>query len=484
MNQPDPSRVLHKGYQSKMMTAQQAAQLVKDGMTVATSGFSPAGHPKAVPTALAQRVKESGETLGITLIAGASVGPELDTLLCEAGVIRRRYAYQTDTLLRNAINGGEVAFSDLHLSQLPLYMKYGYFGKIDLAIVEAVAIDEEGHIFLSTSGGISNVAVATAEKVIIEVNSAQPLSLMGLHDNYEVALPPHTQPIPLTQPQQRIGKPYLTCPPEKIAGIVLTHLPDQTNPIAPIDENARLMAKNLIGFLEQEVAAGRLPENLLPLQSGIGNVANAVLAGLLHARFKNLRIYTEVLQDSALDLIDAGLVLSASTTAITLSPQRLPLFYENIDRYKDKIIIRPQEISNSPEIIRRLGVIAMNTAIEADIYGNVNSTHIGGTRLMNGIGGSSDFTSNGYLSIFTTASTAKGGSVSSVVPAVSHMDHNEHGVMVLVTEQGVADLRGLAPVERARRIIENCAHPRFRPELQDYLGQACAGCSHHIPLPG
>lgn len=482
MNQPETERMLYAPYREKIMSAEQAAGLVRDGMTVATSGFSPAGDPKAVPAALAQRAK-NGEKLGITLIAGASVGPELDTLLTEAGVLKRRYAYQTDKLLRDAINCGDVDYFDLHLSQLPVYMKNGSLGKIDLAIIEAVAIDEAGHIFLSTSGGVSNVAVAVAEKVIIEVNSAQPLCLKGLHDIYDVALPPNTQPIPLTQPQQRIGLPYLCCPAEKLAAIVLTDLPDKPNPLAPLDDDARQTAKNLIGFLESEVEKGRLPQNLLPLQSGVGSVANAVLAGLLHSRFQNLRIYTEVLQDSVLDLLDAGIALSASTTALALSPERLALFFENYDRYKDKIVIRPQEISNHPEIIRRLGVIAMNTAIEADLYGNVNSTHIGGTRLMNGIGGSGDFTQNGAISIFTSSSTAKGGSLSSIVPAVGHADHSEHSVMVLITEQGVADLRGLTPRERARSILENCAHPKFKPMLEEYWQRACEDCCHHIPLP-
>ncbi len=475
-------RVLCNSLKGKIVSAQQAAQLIQDGMTVATSGFTPAGHPKAVPTALAQRAKE-GDKLGITLITGASVGPELDTLLTEAGVIKRRYAYQTNKNIREAINCGDVQYEDLHLSHVPVWMKYGYFGTINVALIEAVCIDEEGHIYPSTSGGITATAVATAEKVIIEVNSAQPMCLKGLHDIYTVEKPPNTQPIPLTKPNQRIGTPYIECDPEKIAAIVLTDLPDKTNPVAPIDDDAAQMAKNLIGFLENEVAAGRLPENLLPLQSGVGSVANAVLGGLLHSKFRHLTVYTEVLQDSVLDLFDAGIVDSASTTAITLSPERLPKFYENFDSYKEKIVIRPQELSNNPEIIRRLGIIAMNTAIEADIYGNVNSTHIGGTRLMNGIGGSGDFTRNGAISIFTTASTAKGGSISSIVPAVSHVDHNEHSVMVIITEKGVADLRGLSPTERARAIIKNCAHENFKPMLEEYLQNACEGCKHHIPLP-
>lgn len=475
-------RVKAPSLQEKIVSAKVAAQFIQDGMVVATSGFTPAGYPKAVPLALAERAQD-GEQLGITLITGASVGEELDTSLTETGIIKRRYPYQTNKTLRNAINSGHVQYADLHLSHVPVWMKMGYFGKIDVALIEAVMINENGHIYLSTSSGISNTAVALAEKVIIEINLAQSEQLIGMHDIYDLALPPNTQPIPLTKADQRIGKTFITCDEEKIVAIVLTEIPDNTLPMAPIDEVSAQMAQKLINFLHKQVELGYLSDPLPPLQSGVGSVANAVLGGLVQSDFNSLRIYSEVLQDSVLDLIDAGKVESASATALTISPQRLPDFYANFDRYYNKIILRPQELSNHPELIRRLGLIAMNTAIEADIYGNINSTHIGGSRLMNGIGGSGDFTRNSAISIFTTASTAKNGMISSIVPTVSHVDHNEHSVQVIITEQGVADLRGLSPVERARTVINNCAHPKFKPMLNAYLEQACETSKYmHIPL--
>jgi succinyl-CoA:acetate CoA-transferase len=232
------------------------------------------------------------------------------------------------------------------------------------------------------------------------------------------------------------------------------------------------MAENLIGFLESEVEMGRLPENLLPLQSGVGSVANAVLGGLCNSKFTDLNVYSEVLQDSVIDLMDCGKIKTASATSLTISPERMNDFKANFSKYKSHIILRPEEISNNPEIIRRLGVISMNTAIEADIYGHVNSTHIMGSKIMNGIGGSGDFTRNAYISIFTTASTARDGKISSIVPMVSHVDHTEHDVMVIVTENGVADLRGLSPKERAEKIIENCAHEDFKEMLWDYFKRA------------
>ena len=173
---------------------------------------------------------------------------------------------------------------------------------------------------------------------------------------------------------------------------------------------------------------------------------NAVLGALGQCpEVPNFNIYTEVLQDAPVALMKQGRVLSASTCSLTVTNECLLDIYDNIDFFKDKLVLRPSEISNCPEVIARLGVCALNTAIECDLYGHVNSTKICGTKMMNGIGGSGDFARNAYLSIFTTASTAKNGAISSIVPMVTHLDHSEHSVKVIVTEQGVADLRGKSP---------------------------------------
>ncbi len=476
----DKGRLRCEALASKVMSAREAAQFVKPGMTVGTSGFTPSGYPKAVPLELAKR-QEEGEDLKLTIMTGASVGPEIDQALVESGAMARRYPYQTNSTCRNAINAGTVKYVDMHLSHAPQQMKAGFLGPIDIAIVEAVAITEDGNIVPSTSVGNSNIFVEMADKVIVEINTSQPLELEGVHDIYDIPVPPYRKPIPLTKADDRIGTPYIVCDPEKIVAIVETDITDKSRPVAPVDDISRKMAANLIGFLQKEVEAGRLPENLLPLQSGVGSVANAVLAGLADSPFEHLNVYSEVLQDSVFELIDCGKVDFASGTSITLSPEKTATLAQDLPRFKDKIVLRPQEISNNPEVARRIGVIAMNTAIEVDIYGNVNSTHISGTRMMNGIGGSGDFTRSGYLSIFTTASTAKGGDVSSIVPMIAHIDHTEHDVMVIVTEQGVADLRGLDPVERANLIIENCAHPDYKDALREYLNKALEGKFKHTP---
>ena len=473
-------RVRNRKLQAKIMSAKEAACLIKDGMNIGASGFTPSGYPKAVPLALAHRVL-AGEKLKVGLFTGASVGDELDGALARAGAISRRLPYQTNDSMRKSINLGSASFVDMHLSHTPQYTRYGFLGSIDVAIVEAVAITEEGHIVPSTSVGATTAYIEMAKMVIVEINTSQPLELEGMHDIYTAQSPPVRSPIPLTAAGDRIGTPYIPCSPDKIVAIVVSDIVDNVRPLAPIDECSRKISLHMMEFLKREVREGRLPSNLLPLQSGVGNVANAVLAGLLDSDFENMTCYTEVIQDSMLDLLDSGKVTIASGCSITPSAEGLVRFKENIGFYRDKIILRPQDVTNHPEIARRLGVISMNTAIEVDIYGNVNSTHIMGQQIMNGIGGSGDFARNAYLTIFATPSIAKNGDISSIVPMVSHHDHTEHDVMVVITEQGVADLRGLSPKERAHVIINNCAHPDYREMLLDYYERAQLGKHKHTP---
>jgi succinyl-CoA:acetate CoA-transferase len=475
-------RLRNERLRERLVTAQEAATWIQDGMTVGLSGFTQAGDAKAVPRAIVERVKTSGEHFKINVYTGASLGSEVDGIMAEAGIINRRLPFQAEKRMRGKINSGELLYVDQHLSHTAEQVRAQTLDPIDIAIVEAVAITEEGHIVPTTSVGNSQIFVEKAREVIVELNLAQSLALEGMHDIYSIAPQGQRGPIPLTAVDQRIGTSVIEVPLEKIKGIVITDEKDTTSSIVQPDEETARMAEHLIAFLREEVKAGRLPQTLAPLQSGIGSIANAVFHGFLASEFTDLEVYSEVLQDAVFDLLDAGKIRFASGCSIILSPQKAKQVLPNIDRYKDRVLLRPQEISNHPELIRRLGLIAINTALELDIYGNVNSTHVMGTNMMNGIGGSGDFARNARLGIFVTKSIAKNGAISSIVPFVSHVDHTEHDVDVIVTEQGIADLRGLAPRERARVIIENCAHPDYRPQLQAYFEEACGrgGQTPHV----
>jgi succinyl-CoA:acetate CoA-transferase len=463
-------RIRCASLRGRVTSAQDAARWIKDGMTVGMSGFTRAGDVKLVPAALAERART--EPLKITLMTGASLGNDTDKRLTEAGALARRMPFQVDPVLRAAINRGEVMYIDQHLSETVEQLRSRHIAPVDVAIVEAVAITEDGAIVPTTSVGNSASFAILADKVIVEINLAQPAGLEGLHDIWIPKKRPLREPIPIMSADDRAGTPWIAIPPEKIVAIVLSDQPDSTSSVLPPDAETAAIAGHLIRFFEKEIEAGRLTQELLPLQAGIGTIANAVLAGFADSPFDHLTMYSEVLQDSTFDLFDAGKLDFASGSSITLSPEKSRQVFRDFERYREKLVLRPQEVSNHPEVIRRLGIIAVNTALEADIYGNINSTHVLGTHMMNGIGGSGDFARNAYLSIFATKATAKGGKVSSIVPMVTHVDHTEHDVDIIVTELGLADLRGLAPRERAEVIIEQCTAEPYKAMLRAYVAEA------------
>lgn len=471
-------RLRDKRMADKIVTAEVAAGFIEDGMTIGLSGFTRAGDAKVVTLALAELAKKENKPFGVNVYTGASLGSDVDAVMAEAGIIMKRLPFQADPVMRKKINDGSLMFVDQHLSHTAELIREGVMAPIDYAVVEAVAITEDGMIIPSTSVGNSNIFVEYAKHVIIELNLAQSSELEGVHDIYTPVRQGERGPIPLTAVDQRIGTVGIPVDIEKIKGIVITNQLDSPSTIVEPDEETAQIAAHLIEFLRLEVKHGRLPNSLAPLQSGIGSVANAVFNGFLESEFTDLTVFSEVLQDAVFDLLDAGKISFASGCSITLTADKMKQVMDNFSSYRDKLMLRPQEITNHPELIRRMGLISINTAIEADIYGNVNSTNVSGTKMMNGIGGSGDFARNARLGIFVTKSIAKGGKVSSIVPFASHVDHTEHDVDIIVTEQGLADLRGLAPRERALKIIDNCAHPLYRDQLRAYYEEALTRGGH------
>ena len=466
----------------KFITAEEAATYVKHDDNVGFSGFTPAGCPKVIPEAIARRAEQEhkeGRPFKIGMFTGASTGDHLDGALARAEAVKFRTPYQSNKDMRTLLNAHGAEYFDMHLSELAQSLRYGFLGRVDVAIVEAVDVTEDGEIVPAEGVGILPTICRLADKILIELNRFHPKELRGIHDIYEPEDPPMRREIPVYKPSDRIGQPFVKVDPKKIVGIVETNREPDGSKFAPLDDVTLAIGRNVSDFLVGEMKAGRLPKSFLPLQSGVGNVANAVLGCMgENEAIPPFTVYTEVIQDAVIKLMDQGRVTFASGCSLSVSHEALREIYARLDFFKDKLLLRPQEISNNPEVVRRLGVITINTALEADIFGNVNSTHVLGTKMMNGIGGSGDFTRSGYVSIFTTPSTAKDGKISSFVPMVSHMDHSEHSVKVIISEYGVADLRGKSPVQRAREIIERCAHPEYRPLLHAYLDRGVKG---HTP---
>ncbi|KAJ5183773.1 hypothetical protein N7492_001389 [Penicillium capsulatum] len=483
------SRVRRPSYLNKLAKAEDLIDLFPHGSYIGWSGFTGVGYPKKIPTALADHVEKNkleGQ-LKYNLFVGASSGAETENRWARLNMIERRSPHQVGKEIAKGINNGQIKFFDKHLSMFPSDLVYGYYtldkpkNKLDVAVIEASAITENGGIIPGASVGASPELVQMADKVVIEVNTASP-SFEGLHDIVGSDLPPGRKPYLIMAPEDRIGTSYIPVDPEKVVAIVESDYPDQTQPNSPEDEDSQAIATNLIEFLKHEVHHGRLPPNLLPIQSGIGNIANAVVGGLSKggANFSNLKVWTEVLQDSFLDLFDSGNLDFATATSIRFSPEGFKRFYDNWEQYAGKLLLRSQQVSNSPEIIRRLGCIGMNTPVEVDIYAHANSTCVMGSRMLNGLGGSADFLRNSKYSIMHTPSTRPSKTdptgLSCIVPFATHVDQTEHDLDVIVTEQGLADVRGLSPRERARVIIKKCSHPDYYPILTDYLDRAEFEC--------
>lgn len=465
------------------MTADEAAEIIQHNDMVAFSGFTPAGSPKALPVAIAHRANEQHEAkkpYQIRLLTGASISAAADDVLSEANAVSWRAPYQTSSGLRQKINQGAVSFVDLHLSEVAQMVNYGFFGDIDVAVIEASAIEPDGRVWLTSGIGNAPTWLLRAKKVIIELNHYHDPRVAELADIVIPGAPPRRNSVSIFHAMDRVGTRYVQIDPKKIVAVVETNLPDAGKLLDKQNPMCQQIADNVVTFLLREMAQGRIPPEFLPLQSGVGNINNAVMARLGdNPDIPPFMMYSEVLQESVVHLLETGKITGASASSLTISADSLRKIYDNMDYFSCRIVLRPQEISNNPEIIRRLGVIAPNVGLEFDIYGHANSTHVAGVNLMNGIGGSGDFERNAYLSIFMAPSIAKEGKISTIVPMCSHVDHSEHSVKVIITEQGIADLRGLSPLQRARAIIDNCAHPMYRDYLHRYLENAPGGHIHH-----
>ncbi len=480
------SRIRKKSLHSRIMQPEDTIPFFKNGMDLGWSGFTPVGYPKVVPLALADYVEANNlqGKMRFNLFIGASIGQEVEDRWASLQMTDKRWPYQTGKVIQKQVNDGTVRMGDKHLSLYAQDLGYGYYtkergGGFDLGLVEASGITEDGHIILAGSIGSATEVIQYADKLIIEINTAIP-SFEGLHDIVMLDLPPYRKPYLISRVDDRIGTLHVPCDHDKIIAIVESKKPDRGRPLGPPDEMSEQIAGNILDFFTAEVKAGRLPENLLPLQSGVGNIANAVVGGLVNGPFSNLKVWTEVIQDTMLDFFDSGKLDFASSTSLSLSEPGFERLYNNWEKYTSKVVLRPMQVSNHPEPIRRLGVIAMNTPVEFDIYGHANSTLINGSRMINGIGGSGDFLRNAGLSIMHTPSTRPSKTdptgISCVVPFATHIDHTEHDLDILVTEQGLADLRGLCPRERAREIINKCAHPDYKPILTEYYERSEKEC--------
>ena len=465
-------RVRCKELLGKVTSVKEAVNSVQDGMTVGVGS-------DLVPFCQElERQEKEGRRLQLQLWSGVAI-LHADRHLGKQGTIKRRIGQQT--LLKGPINAGQVEYLDTPLGFFYQSIRSGELGALDLAIVEAVEITPEGNLIPAYRLHDMPNFVQAADRVIVQLSACYPPAFQGMHDVYLPPNPPRGKPIPICRVDDRAGTPYIPLDPRKVAAIYVSEHPETIEVADSVDEVSRKISHHLMAFLRNEVAKGKLPPTLLPMEIGLGGIPTAFLKELGDSEFESLEFYSAVLNDGIVDLMARGKVRATSGTGFFLSARGEEKLLQNLEEYRKRVVLRPVEISDCPEVIARLGVLALNGAIETDIYGNVNSSHIMSGDVVSGVGGASEFALNAYLSVILMPSTAKGGNISSLVPMTSHVDIPEHGVDVIVTEQGLADLRGLTPKERAERIIRSCAHPAYRPLLLDYFQRAVKEGGGHEP---
>lgn len=466
------------------LTAQEAVTLIADGEVCAMSGFSGVGSPKDIPLAIAQRAKEgskNGSSFKIIELTGGALNSQYDDALARAHAVSFCAPCQFSVPMREEINAHKIDYLDIHLSQMSEALSLCHLPRIQTAIIEVCNVSSTGELTLTTSSGCSAQFCSMADRILLELNEFHSKNLEKIHDVYMRPLTFPRDVIPLHTLRDRIGSSTLRVDPGKIAGVVHTSGTDNlpTNNPRCVE---RTLASVVHEFLRKELSVGKLPvyDGVPCIEVGVGSMGDACLRELAFSEdFPPFMTFSPQLSDILFELLLNGRCLFASGSCLAWCDKTLQRFYNSIDKFCDKIILRPQDISNNPEVISRFGIIAVNGAVEADICGNVNSSHICGNAILNGIGGSGDFARHSALSIFILPSVRKDGTISTIVPCVAHVDHTEHDVDILITEQGIADLRGKTPRQRARIVIENCAHPDYRALLQRYFSQVSYG---HTPF--
>ncbi|WP_049922484.1 acetyl-CoA hydrolase/transferase C-terminal domain-containing protein [Halopiger djelfimassiliensis] len=464
-----------------VVSAEEAAATIPADATVYAGGIG-AG-PKELPLALARSDRE----LSLSIVSSADAGFLTDTQLVDSGGVDFRYPFAVWPDHRRAANDGDLSFVDDHFSSISRTVQqdvftpaFGFDGPT-VAIVEAVAVEDDRFVPTTAIGAVP-AFVDHADRVIVEVNEAVPRTVGEFHDVYRPDTPPR-EPIPLSDPGDRLGDRYVALPDGPDA-VIRTEQPPMPYPFRELTADEGEIAAATVDFLERELERNPAFEDRLTIEVGIGTLGDEIMRRLdwIARSGYDLAYYGEVIQDGLLELLADGTLESASGTGIVLSQDGIDRLYGSPETFADRVRLRPVDISNEPSVIRRLGLVGVNSALEVDIYGNANSSHVRGSRLLQGIGGSGDFTRNALVSVIVLPSTARDGEVSRIVPKATHVDHPDHDVDVVVTEHGVADLRGLAPHERATRLIGECAHPAFRDDLRSFLERATSGDKPgHVP---
>lgn len=424
-------------YNSKIVTADEAAKVIKSGDHVIVQPGCAA--PMELIRAMVRR-KDELEDVNIyhILIVG-------DLPYVQPGMEKhfKHKAFFMGGNTRKAINEGRAEFIPIFLSEVTLLYKQGLL-KADVALINVSPPDEHGFCSYGIDVGNIKTPAEKANTVIAQINTEMPRGLGNsfIHVNKIDYIVEHNEP--------------------------LMELPQ-------IDPNATKEELDVYNSIGRNIA--NMIEDGSTLQMGIGAIPDAVMSYL---KDKNdLGIHTEMFSDGLIDLVEMGIVNGEKKTlhpgkiiaGFVLGTKRSYNFIDNNPVFE----FHPQEYVNDPFIIAQNSkMVAINSAIEIDLTGQVCSDSIG-TKFYSGIGGQVDFIrgaskSEGGKPIIGLPSSAKGGKISRIVPTLkpgAGVVTSRGDVHYVVTEYGVANLHGKTVQERAKALIE-ISHPDFRDELRQY----------------
>lgn len=468
-------RVRLREFESKVMDPMNVVKnFIVNGLSIGFGGMGGQSVPKAIPRAIAELVEKENLQISLNIFAGGGGTPQFERSLSKIDV-RRRYYYLSGNYSRNRVNEAKTELFDYWVGEYSRSLREGSINsgkKLDLTVIEATAIDNSGNIVPSLSVDASTALIDASKKLIIEINESKPI-LSGLHDIYKLM---RGRPIEIRSVKDKIGLPYISVPRSKIAAIVLTSEREEAGgSYSAVEEQDLRISENIVEFLEGEYQRHKISVRN-PIQLGAGPIASAVMEKLAR---NHLRVWSEITPAKWTESLGSKVdYISASAFYILPGEEKfLDFIYENLNYIRKHAILRPSEIANSMEIISRLEVVVLQQAIEIDIFGNANVSHING-KIYNGVGGSGEFTRAAKLTILVLPSTASKGRYSRIVPMLSNVDIPKQDIDVIITEVGIADLRGLSPRERATLIIDHCSNQKFKDMLNEYYFKALKSGGH------
>src|SRR5690606_21758490 len=417
-------------YEPKKVTAQEAMRALKSGYRIFVTGNCSV--PQVVMEAMNERAPqlENLKLIQVLTIGKADyVKPEL------APHLRVNSLFISDNV-REAVNDGRADFTPVFLSEIPRLFKSGRL-PIDVALIQVTPPDRNGYCSYGVEVGVTKPAAESAKLVIAEVNPHMPRTL---------------------------GDSFIHV--SKIDFVVEVDYPLPDIEMAGSSSEQEAIAEHL---------AALIPDGAT-LQMGIGGIPNAVLKNLVN--HQHLGVHTELFSDGVVDLVERGVITNERKTfhpgkivaGFVLGTQRLYKFVDD----NPIIELHPTEYVNDPfNIAQNDRMVSINSAIQVDLTGQVCADSIG-TRFYSGVGGQIDFVrgaarSRGGMPIIALPSTARGGTISRIVPILdpgAGVVTTRNDVHFVATEFGVADLYGRSIRERIRLLID-IAHPKFRAELSE-----------------